>query len=78
MLASSKSGLIESGPAQIIDDILRTLRIDITRLTDAWSRGRTRSRSINSLVSPSNPPWRNPEDGELYLSRPRLATGEEL
>jgi adenylate cyclase len=33
-------------------------------------------RAITSLVGPSDPPWRNPEDRELFLSGLRLASGE--
>ncbi len=36
----------------------------------------TRLRAITPLVMPSNLPWRNPEDRELYLSGLRLAMGE--
>jgi TolB-like protein len=36
-----------------------------------------RLRAITPLVLPSNLPWRNPEDRELYLSGLRLAAGEE-
>ncbi len=35
-----------------------------------------RLRAITPLVVPSNLPWRNPEDRELYLSGLRLAAGE--
>ena len=33
-------------------------------------------RAITSQVMPSDLPWRNPEDRELYLSGLRLAAGE--
>jgi tetratricopeptide (TPR) repeat protein len=36
----------------------------------------TRLLAITPLVVPSNLPWRNPEDRELYLSGLRLAAGE--
>jgi len=36
----------------------------------------TRLRAITPQDVPSNPPWRNPEDRELYLSGLRLAMGE--
>ena len=35
-----------------------------------------RLRAITPLVVPSDPPFRNPEDRELYLSGLRLAAGE--
>jgi adenylate cyclase len=36
-----------------------------------------RLRVITPKVVPSNPPYRNPADRELFLSGLRLATGEE-
>jgi tetratricopeptide (TPR) repeat protein len=36
-----------------------------------------RLRAITPLVVPSEPPWRNPGDRELYMSGLRLAAGEE-
>ena len=35
-----------------------------------------RLRAITPLVVPSDLPWRNPEDRELFLSGLRLAAGE--
>ena len=35
-----------------------------------------RLRAITPLVVPSDLPWRNPEDRDLFLSGLRLATGE--
>ena len=35
-----------------------------------------RLRAITPLVMPSDLPWRNPEDRELYVSGLRLAAGE--
>jgi adenylate cyclase len=35
-----------------------------------------RLRAISPLVVQSDPPWRNPEDRELFLSGLRLAMGE--
>ncbi len=46
-------------------------RLDEARATVA------RLRAITPLVVPSDIPWRNPEDRELYLSGLRLAIGEE-
>jgi len=37
----------------------------------------TRLRAITPLVVQSDPPWRNPEHRELFLSALRLAAGEE-
>ncbi len=45
-------------------------RLDEARATVA------RLRAITPLVVPSDIPWRNPEDRELYLSGLRLAIGE--
>jgi TolB-like protein len=45
-------------------------RLDEARATVA------RLRAITPVVVPSNLPWRNPEDRELYLSGLRLAMGE--
>jgi adenylate cyclase len=36
----------------------------------------SRLRTITPLVVPSDLPWRNPEDRELFLSGLRLAAGE--
>jgi adenylate cyclase len=33
-------------------------------------------RTITAIVVPSDLPWRNPEDRELFLSGVRLAMGE--
>jgi adenylate cyclase len=46
-------------------------RLDEARATVA------RLRAITPLVVPSEPPWRNPEDRELFMSGIRLAAGEE-
>ena len=35
-----------------------------------------RLRDISPVVVPSDLPWRNPEDRELFLSGLRLAVGE--
>ena len=45
-------------------------RLDEARATVA------RLRAITPLVVPSDIPWRNPEDRELYLSGLRRAFGE--
>jgi adenylate cyclase len=46
-------------------------RLDEARATVA------KLRAITHVVLPSNVPFRNPEDRELYLSGLRLAAGEE-
>jgi adenylate cyclase len=45
-------------------------RLDEARVTVA------RLRVLTPQVVPSDPPWRNPEHRELFLSGLRLATGE--
>jgi hypothetical protein len=58
------------------NDILRPLRINITRPTDAQSK-RRQAISHNASLVPliKRAPLRNPEDHELYLSGPWLAIG---